>query len=374
MIHRIGFDAKRLFNNFTGLGNYSRTLLRNLSEYHPDEAYFLYTPKVQQTPQTQFFLDSPTFNLRVPSKARLLWRSYGMKSDIVRDKLDLYHGLSHEIPVGFPVTGIPSVVTIHDLIFKHYPDQYKWFDRQVYDRKFRYACENSDLIIAISECTKQDIVAYYQIPEEKVRVIYQSCHEGFMVDKNPNTKETVREQYGLPEDFMLYVGSLIERKNLLGIVEALAQLPPDLQLPVVVVGQGNTYKQRVINRARELNMLDKLLFIKPTFADLPALYQQAQVFLYPSFFEGFGIPILEALFSETPVLTSNLSSLPEAAGPDATLVDPANPEAMADGMRRLLTDTDLRARQISEGFKHAQQFKGEQLTAQLVEAYKMLLD
>ena len=374
MIHRIGFDAKRLFNNFTGLGNYSRTLLRNLSEYHPDEAYFLYTPKVKKTPQTQFFLDSPTFNVRTPGRSRLLWRSYGMTKDIMHDKLDLYHGLSHEIPMALPATGIPSVVTIHDLIFRYYPEQYKWFDRRMYDHKFRFACENSDRIIAISESTKQDIMSFYDIPEEKIEVIYQSCHEGFMVEKTPNAKEEVRQRYGLPEDFLLYVGSLVGRKNLLGIVEALALLPADLQLPVVVVGQGAAYKKRVVARATALGVLDKLLFIKPQFAELPALYQQAQVFLYPSFYEGFGIPILEALFSETPVLTSNQSSLPEAAGPAATLVDPSDASAIAEGIRRLLTDTELRAHQIKEGYAHAQQFKGEELTAQLVEVYRSLLD
>ena len=373
MIHRIGFDAKRLFNNFTGLGNYSRTLLRNLSEYHPDEAYFLYTPKVQRTSQTQFFLDSPTFNLRVPRPTQLLWRTYGMIKDIKRDKLDLYHGLSHEIPVGLPDLGIPTVVTIHDLIFKHYPKQYAWFDRQVYNQKFRYACENSDMIIAISESTKRDVVEFYGIPEEKIRVIYQSCHEGFMVEKNSSAKEAVRDRYGLPSEFLFYVGSLVERKNLLGIVEALAQLPNDLQLPVVVVGSGPQYKRRVLNRAQELGVADKLLFIQPEFAELPALYQQAQAFLYPSVYEGFGIPILEALFSKTPVLTSNISSLPEAAGPGATLVDPYNAAEMAAGIESILTDTEARTQQIAAGYEHAQQFKGEQLTAQLVEAYRFLL-
>ncbi len=374
MLLRIGLDAKRLFNNFTGLGNYSRTLLRNLSEYHPDEAYFLYSPKVQRTSQTQFFLDSPTFNLRVPGRTQLLWRTLGMKKDIKRDKLDLYHGLSHEIPVGLPDLQIPTVVTIHDLIFKHYPDQYPWFDRQVYNQKFRYACENSDLIIAISESTKRDVMELYGIAEEKIRVIYQSCHEGFMLEKNPSAKEAVRERYGLPSEFMLYVGSLVERKNLLGIVEALAKLPTDLQLPVVVVGQGAPYKRRVVNRAQELGVLEKLLFIRPQFAELPALYQQAQAFLYPSVYEGFGIPILEALFSKTPVLTSNMSSLPEAAGAGAILVDPYNPGEMAVGIETLLTDSEQRDQQIAAGFAHAQQFKGEQLTAQLVDAYRTLLD
>lgn len=373
-MHRIGYDSKRIFNNFTGLGNYSRTLLRNLTSFHPDEEYFLYTPKVSRTPQTQFFLDSPMFTVRTPTKSRrLLWRSWRQTADLVKDKIDLFHGLSHEIPFGLPKTGIPTIVTIHDLIFRHYPEQYKWLDCKIYDRKFRYACENSDLIIAISESTKRDIIQFYGIPEEKIIVIYQSCHEGFMLEKPASARAAVLEKYSLPQEFMLYVGSLIERKNLLGLVEAIAALPQNTRLPLVVVGQGDEYKRRVQQRAKELGVLDQLIFIKPTFAELPALYQQAQLFVYPSYAEGFGIPILEALFSRVPVLTSNISSLPEAAGPGGYLVDPGNAEEMVEGITALLTDENLREKKIEAGFQYAQQFTGEILTEQLVSTYKRLL-
>ncbi len=373
-MHRIGYDGKRIFNNFTGLGNYSRTLLRNLTSFHPDEEYFLYTPKVSRTPQTQFFLDSPMFTVRMPVKSqRLLWRSWRQTADLVKDKIDLFHGLSHEIPYGLPATGIPTIVTIHDLVFRQYPEQYKWLDVKIYDRKFRYACENSDLIIAISESTKRDIMQFYGIEEEKITVIYQSCHEGFMLEKPASARKAVLEKYALPKDFMLYVGSLIERKNLLGVVEAMAVLPQNIKLPLVVVGQGDAYKKRVQQRAQELGVLDQLMFIQPTFAELPALYQQAQLFVYPSYAEGFGIPVLEALFSGVPVLTSNVSSLPEAAGPGGYLVDPGSPEEMKEGMVSLLTDQALRKEKIAAGYQYAQQFTGEVLTEQLVSVYKSLL-
>ncbi|MEZ4987094.1 MAG: glycosyltransferase family 1 protein [Saprospiraceae bacterium] len=217
-MYRIGYDAKRLFNNFTGLGNYSRTLLRNLAAYYPDEEYFLYTPTIKRHDQTRYFLDSPMFNVHTPSgMQRLLWRSRGVVNDMARHEVELYHGLSHEIPQGLGKKGIPAVVTIHDLIFKHYPEQYRWWDRQVYDYKFRYACEQSQYVIAISESTKQDVMAFYGIPEEKIRVVYQSCHEGFMVKKPLKTQEAVITKYGLPPDFFLYVGSLIPRKTCWGL-------------------------------------------------------------------------------------------------------------------------------------------------------------
>ena len=373
-MHRIGYDAKRLFNNFTGLGNYSRTLLNNLAAFHPDEAYFLYTPTVVRNARTRYFLDSPMFTVRRPGgMRRLLWRSLRQTQDILRDGIDLFHGLSHEIPYGLPATGIPTVVTIHDLIFRHFPDQYAWFDRQIYDRKFRYACEQSDRVIAISESTKGDIIAFYGIPEEKITVIYQSCHEGFMVEKPEGARQAVRRAHGLPEEYMLYVGSLIERKNLLGIVEAMARLPDELDLPLAIVGRGGSYRKRVTARARELGIADRLRFIEPSFDEFPALYQAARLFVYPSFFEGFGIPVLEALFSRTPVLTSNVSSLPEAAGPGGYLVAPDDPAEMAAGMIRLLTDEDLRREKITAGYAHAQQFTGDLLTERLVNTYRELL-
>jgi glycosyltransferase involved in cell wall biosynthesis len=174
-MYRLGYDAKRLFNNFTGLGNYSRTLLRDLAAFYPDNAYFLYSPRLVKNQETQFFINSPLFNVETPPPGRrLLWRTTGIRRELNRHRVQLYHGLSHEIPIGLNARKTPSVVTIHDLIFYHYPHQYRWADRQLYDFKFRYACQHATRIVAISEATKQDIIRFYGIPEEKISVIYQS--------------------------------------------------------------------------------------------------------------------------------------------------------------------------------------------------------
>ena len=373
-MYRIGFDAKRLFNNFTGLGNYSRTLVQNLSEHHPDNQYFLFTPKAVRNEETRFFLDSAMYKTEMPTrKNRFFWRSWGIKKDIVHKKIELYHGLSHEIPFGIKNTKIPSVVTIHDLIFRHYPSQYKWFDRQIYDQKFRYACQNADHVVAISESTKKDIIDFYDIKPEKISVIYQSCHERFMSKKTPKSLKAVQDKYKLPSDFLLYVGSLIERKNLLGIIEAYAHLPSDLQLPLVIIGQGDSYKKKVLKLSNQLSITKRLIFLRPDFEDFPALYQLAKIFLYPSYFEGFGIPVLEALFSETPIITSTKSSLPEAAGDGAILVDPDNSEAIAEGIQSLLSSEQLRKNLTEKGYQHALNFKGEQLSGELMKLYQSIL-
>lgn len=177
----IAFDAKRAFSNSTGLGHYSRTLIRSLSEFFPEHEYFLCAPKLSN----RFDVANLKHTYAVtpqhfPSSVfTAVWRSSWVKKDLQQLKIDLYHGLSNEIPMGIEKTGIKSVVTIHDLIFERFPGQYNKIDVQIYRKKFRYACKHADRIIAISEQTKNDIIQFYKIPENKITVCYQSCNEAF---------------------------------------------------------------------------------------------------------------------------------------------------------------------------------------------------
>ncbi len=370
----LGFDAKRLFNNFTGLGNYSRTLLRDLADAAPDTSYYLFTPRVIPSKETQFFLTNPSYQLVQPSnRSALFWRSLRIKQDLQHHKIDLYHGLSHELPWGIAQTGIPSVVTIHDLIFEHYPAQYAWLDRQIYGFKFRTACRAANKVVAISESTKQDIRHFFGTPEGKIQVIYQSCDERFLLKRSSSVLKEVRSKYGLPADFSLYVGSLIPRKNLVGIIEALALLPPSLRSPLVIVGTGSAaYKKTVEQRAATLGVLPLLHFKNIEFADLPAVYQSAQVFLYPSFYEGFGIPVIEALNSGVPVITSKRSSLPEAAGPDSYLVDPSQYSEIAKAWQSILEDTQVANQMRQAGRRYAERFRSDKIIPQWLALYEQL--
>lgn len=373
---RIGFDAKRIFNNFTGLGNYSRTLVANLTTYYPEHAYFLFTPKVKPREETHFFQNDPLFSVQT-AKGRFapLWRMRGIIRDLQKHKIQLYHGLSHELPLKIQHTNIKTVVTVHDLLFKQFPNQYKAIDRKIYNGKFRYACQHADRIVAISQATKRDIVKYYSIDPKKIEVIYQSCHERFMQDKSQSTIQEVQERYQIPSEYLLYVGSIIKRKNLLGIIKAMELLRPSSQLPLVVVGGGKgRYRNKVRHYIESKKLQDRIFFIQPESIDLPALYQQASIFLYPSFGEGFGIPILEALYSKTPVITSNTSSLPEAAGTDSYLVDPNSIESISEAIEGILGDDQFRNQMVEKGYLYAQQFRGEPLTHQMMSLYTGLLD
>jgi len=386
---RIGFDAKRAFHNGTGLGHYSRTLIRSLANTFPDHQYFLFNPK----PSKHFSLpwDGVTRQqLQEIQPSRQLdklftaaWRSAWVKKDLRKLSIDLYHGLSHELPRGIEKKGIRTVVTMHDLIFERYPDQYNAIDVRIYRNKFRYACEKADRIIAISEQTKRDLVDFYQVPARKIRVCYQSCNPAFFETVSEEEKQRIKELYQLPDQFFLYVGSIIERKNLHRVVEALHILRKQSNLPLVVIGGGGSYERTVRARVKAMGLSDLVIFLSkqpqassnPRFqnaSDFPAIYQLATAMIYPSVFEGFGIPVLEALASAVPVITSNVSSLPEAAGAGSLLVDPLSADSIASAMHRVLTDPEKVAAMKAAGQAHARLFTPEATARKVMDLYESI--
>ncbi len=375
---KIAFDAKRIYQNRTGLGNYSRTLVDSLCTNFPDNEYYLYAPKV-----TSLFNESLYKNLQTktptafPEKYfKSLWRSSWVKKDLIKDNIDIFHGLSHEIPFGIEHTNIKSVATIHDLIFERYPEQYNSIDISIYRRKFKNACKNSNVIIAISEQTKNDIIEFYNIEESKIKVCYQSCDTSFYKEVSSDDKNAIQLKYNLPEKYFLYVGSVIERKNLLGICKAI-QINSDKSLPpLVVIGSGKKYLQTVKDFVEKNNLEKKIIFLseemnngKPIpFIDFPAIYQSATAMIYPSIFEGFGIPILESLASKLPVITSNISCMPEVGGDAAIYVNPFNPEEIAHAMATVISnDNELL---IKKGIEQAAKFTNEHCANAVMDVYK----
>lgn len=378
----IGFDAKRAFHNGTGLGHYSRTLIRSLSEYYPEHQYYLFNPKRS----ADFELKGHSLHEVLPTgylnrSFSSAWRSSWVKKDIKRLGIDIYHGLSHEIPAGIHKTGTRSVVTIHDLIHERYPEQYSAIDVKIYSKKFRYACKHADKVIAISEQTRRDIIEFYKTPEEKITVCYQSCNPVFGNKISEEEKEAVRIQFSLPHQFFLYVGSVIERKNLLNICKAMFLLRHELDIPLVVIGEGGKYKQLVKDFVIQNDLKSKVIFLSEdekarsshsfrSATIFPAIYQSAIAMIYPSFFEGFGIPVLEALWSRLPVITSNVSCLPEAGGAGAYYVNPASAEEIAEGMKKIYTDKILAASMIEKGWQHAQNFTAHKHAESVMNVYK----
>jgi glycosyltransferase involved in cell wall biosynthesis len=377
---KIGFDGKRAFHNTTGLGNYSRTLIRGLATWYPEHEYYLFNPKPSRKfskpvfPQVHEVLPAGLINKTFSSA----WRSSWVKKDLEQLGIQLYHGLSHEIPHGIQHTAIPSVVTIHDLIFERYPEQFGKINVQIYRHKFKYACRNANRIIAISQQTKQDIIDWYGIREEKIDVCYQSCDPVFAEVIAESDKQRTRKRYNLPQQFFLYVGSIIDRKNLLGICQAL-HINGNGSLPLVIIGDGRAYKQKVKEYIRDKGLSSQVIFLSETqpigkdTRELATIYQLSTALVYPSSFEGFGIPVLEAMWSGVPVITSSVSCLPETGGEAALYVDPSSPEAIAGAMKRIQDNEDLRREMILLGHRQAENFTLEKCTDEIMRVYKKMM-
>ncbi len=370
---RIGFDAKRAFFNFSGLGNYSRNTIRYLGSRFPENEYYLYIPKRKYKIQNGAF---EKHNLVYPQSlpARTfpyLWRSYWLGKNLEKDRLDIYHGLSNEIPFKLPDRKVRSVVTIHDLIFMRHPEWYKPIDRWIYIRKARHACNCADRIIAISRQTRSDIQEFLGTSPDKIDVVYQGCDPVFYSPVDESRKKQLAGKYGLPSTYLLYVGTIEPRKNLLKVIQALQM--DSLDIPLIVIGRVTPYVEKVMQFIRAHSM-DHVRFLKDVpNEDLPGIYQMADIFIYPSLFEGFGIPILEALASRTPVITTKGSCFPEAGGENSVYVDPGNPEELSANIRKLLNDSKLKEIMRTAGFEHALRFREEIIADNIMEVYRKVL-
>ena len=366
----IGFDAKRIVRNGTGLGSYGRTLVNDLAKYPltlrlyaPDEGRDDLRNQIVQSEHISFHIPHSTFHP--------FWRSYGMVKDLKRDGVQLFHGLSGELPIGIRKSGIKSVVTIHDLIFLRHPEFYNPIDVKLYTWKFRQTLREADHIIAISECTKRDILEYggQDVSEDKITLVYQSCSPRFDISRppapsHPLTPETKR--------YILSVGSIEARKNTLLAVKALPYLPSDVSL--VLVGRHTKYTDTILAYAKEhqLEHRVKVMHGVPD-TDLPALYAGAEAFVYPSVYEGFGIPIIEAISCGLPVVACTGSCLEEAGGPDSFYVAPDDFLGMADAIRHSLKGADGREERIKRSMDYIQRFNGNDVAGQVYELYKKLL-
>jgi glycosyltransferase involved in cell wall biosynthesis len=373
---RIGFDAKRAFYNRSGLGNYSRNLINSLMKSESEDSYFLFTPKIKrritlasETERSAIIITPSGLFHKVFTS---LWRGTLIVSDIRKCKIDLFHGLSHELPFGITKTGTKTVVTIHDLIFLRFPEFYGPFNVFIYRKKMEYACMVADKIVAISSQTRDDLIHFMDVDPGKIEVIYQSCNPVFQKKISDSDYQNIKIKHNLPDKYLLYVGTIEKRKNLLNILKALKSKKIDI--PLVAIGRKTEYYHKTIKPFLDENKMDIIVFPSEVNNDeLPALYQNALCFIYPSFFEGFGIPILEAITSGIPVITSKGSCFEESGGPGSIYIDPHNPDEIGDAILKVAGSSELRASMIKEGYEHAGLFSSEGIAERYRDLYKNLL-
>lgn len=369
---KIGFDGKRITQNFTGLGNYCRYVLKVLAGNHPENQYQVFASKASPASEGLERFDSIEFKYPQKHFSGSYWRSFGVVKNLKAEEIDLYHGLSNEIPFGLRKQGIPSVVSIHDLIFYRFPQYYPWFDRKIYEYKMRYAADHADKIIAISERTKADLINLFNVEQSRIEVIYQNCDPAFRNKITGTEKQRIRSVYNLPENFLLNVGTIETRKNVLLAVQAIQELDADIQL--IIIGKDTPYSEKVRDYVSKHGLNNRVHFLKNvSFNDLPGIYQMADLFLFPSEYEGFGIPVVEALSSGVPVIAARGSCLEEAGGVGSIYINPKDSSELALQIKKILNDPEKRHNMIKAGLEHLEQFSDRKIAGQLTNLYQNII-
>jgi glycosyltransferase involved in cell wall biosynthesis len=363
---RIGFDAKRIFHNHTGLGNYGRNLVTGLETWYPEHDYLLFTPPNADVP----------FH---PARARVIypdlalsgvWRSYSIIRQLVLEKVDIYHGLSNEMPFSLAGGNIKVAVSIHDIIFRKYPKAYAFPDRLVYERKTRFALRHADIIITSSQATANDLLETYHVDKHKLRVLYPAIESLFYKQEAVNLNLPAT---GIPDEFLLFVGTGNDRKNLKVLVDAYLTLPEKERIPVMVVGGKSKYRTYMEAYIEQKKLTAFFIFAGACSNEsLKVLYKRATALIYPSLYEGYGMPVAEALVCGCPVIASHASSIPEAGGDAALYFHPEDPEELVQQIQKLRSNPELRESMIEKGHHHQHVFDPKRLTDTLMGIYKEL--
>jgi glycosyltransferase involved in cell wall biosynthesis len=375
---KIGFDAKRALHNNRGLGNFSRTLLAGFEKLSSQHQFHLYSPIVKKKNFLDWMNEHQFFNYHFPSNELLkripsVWRSLLLTKDLVRDELDLYHGLSHELPPGIEKTNIKSVVTIHDLIYLRFPHYFSKIDRNIFNIKFRKSCQRADQIVAICQQTKDDLINFFNIEPDRIAVQYQACHPQFYQLRENIEKEKHRKKYNLDKPYVLFVGALEERKNSLALLNAFESISESIDHDLIIIGRGGKYKEKLYKVCQKQHLKNRIRILENIpYQDNPLFCQNADLMVYPSFFEGFGLPIVEAMYSGTPVITSEGGVFPEAGGDAACYINPKNPKSIAQAIVMILGSKDLQFEMREKGFEQVKEFHIDNTSKKMMDLYKSL--
>lgn len=359
---KIGIDATPIFRERGGIGWYTYHLTTSLARIDHDNTYVLYRDSSSQLLDDSY-IDQPNFSAVVVPK----WR---MGRQAKHDAIEVFHGPNYKLPA---YGRYGSVITVHDLALDRFPQHSKKFLGQRWAAwRSRRVLARAERIIAVSHHTARDLHDYYRIPTERIHVVHHGGSLGPGAKPTHTALEVLKQDYGLRGDgYILHVGGGEPRKNVLVLLQAYATLG-DLrrQYQLVLVGGMGRWRERITQRIRQLE-LDNDVIVTGYVAQehLDGFYEHAALFVYPSLYEGFGIPPLEAMASGIPVITSNTSSLPEVVGDAAVMVDPLQPAALAQSIITVLTDANLAKGLRQKGLLRAKEFSWEQTARDTLAVY-----
>ncbi|MDR3047285.1 MAG: glycosyltransferase family 4 protein [Bacteroidales bacterium] len=366
---KIGFDAKRAFFNGSGLGNYSRNLLSSLFLLHPENEYLLFSASTTKTlfeAGLPYQIPPAGLDALCPS----LWRYKGLGKTASHYRPDIFHGLSNELPLDIKKSKSKNMVSIHDAIFMRYPQWYKWHDRLIYEQKTAFACQNADTIIATSYQTKEDILRFFKVKEEKIEVVYQICNPIFANHKDAKKRAIIAAKWNLPATYFLMAGNIEERKNIGNVIKSFKKISSDVAL--VIVGRNNHYATLLKDFAVQEHLHNIFFYHDISNEELPYFYQGAKALIFASYFEGFGIPIVEALFSKIPIIASNSSCFEEIAGEAALFINPDHVDEISDAIKLLLNSAPLCQTLTENGILQSQKFEMQTIVNNLMNVYLSL--
>lgn len=367
-------DVSAAVHRRAGLGRYAESLTRALVALDPDRYALFYNRErgIEPLPGLER-LPARTVTLGYKPWRMLVW--LGQLARVGFDRLlpgaALFHATEHLL---IPLRSVPTVLTVHDLIFRHLPEHHKPLNRRYLNLTMPLYCRRAGHIIAVSDCTRRDLLAAYGLPPEKVTVVHEAA-DPYFCPQSPETIATVRARYGLPERYLLSVGTIEPRKNLTRLLAAFEILRAEGLTDAWVIAGKRGWLYEGFFAALERSPARRAVLFPGYVADkdLPALYAGAQALAFPSLYEGFGLPALEALACGTPVVASNSSSIPEVGSDAALYFDPTDTEAMIESLRRVLCDDALREEMRARGLVQAARFSWERAAFETQAIYDMLV-
>lgn len=372
---RIAIDVTVTIGQKTGIGLYVHHLIENLARIDKENKYLLYTHfwrSFRAKKKTLSLPVQPNFRLmvkRIPNRiTNLLFNYLHLPIDFFLPPTDIVHCTCYLTPVS---KKSKSIVTIYDLTPLLFPEFHVEHIKKVIFKGLLNSVCKVDKIIAISESTKKDVMRLFHIPEDKIEVIYGAADKIYHPIEDPEILKQIRSKYKIPNKFVLFVGIIEPRKNIVRLIQSFSILRKKFEHKLVIVGRKGWFYDEIFTQVRRSHLGEEVIFTGyvPQ-EELPALYNAAELFVYPSLYEGFGLPPLEAMACGTPVITSNVSSLPEVMGDAALLVDPYNVEEMAQTMYRVLANRNLRYSMIDKGLWQAKKFSWERTAQETLQVYK----